>query len=98
MGINYIIWVVIIFCANKFRREWYGRRLTKIADFYTEVYDLCDQYDNDHVGEIMSGIKPSACEWVFDEIPDTDQLVFSLKKLKVESWLTQEQYDELMKK
>lgn len=96
MEMKILFWFAIIYCARKFRSGWYEKRRMKVIDFLESAQKICTDYDEQHLTEISSGIKPSSYEWVFDKLPSFDSLIFSLRKLRLENWLTEKEMYELL--
>lgn len=66
-------------------------RNDQIHDFLLRVSNLCHSWNMRHIEE-----EESAYEWAFNKFPEYPKVLYSFKRLKLESWLSKELIDKLM--
>jgi hypothetical protein len=62
----------------------------------SQIIDLCADYNKRHFKEFELGSENDAFVWLYDKLPTYGEMVHSVKPIKLESYLTEEQYEKLM--
>jgi len=81
-----IVTVLLIFCFVILIRN------DRVCAFRIKVNELCGAYNIRRINEGKFGI--DSREWAYDNLPSYDKMLYSFKKLRLETYLS----DELIKK
>ena len=71
-------------------------RLPHVHRFRIRVLDLCYIYSYNNIDEYGKDPKNSAFEWCFEKMAKMVTMIFSFKKLKLESWVDKDVLDKLL--
>ena len=79
-----IVWIYLLY------------RNQKVAQFRKKINQMCYDYNTHHIN--LGSKRDSAWDWCFDKMPSYDKMLFSIKKVKLESFLTEDQIKRLQEK
>lgn len=60
-----------------------------------KVNDMCYQWNHRHVDEIISGKERSSWDWSYNIMPSYDSMLWSVKRLRLEKFLSKEVIEKL---
>ena len=87
--IGFCIGIIIICFYILYRNK-------KVLKLRVKIIQMCGDYNKHH---IQSGNNTEdAWDWCFDKMPSYDKMLFSIKKVKLESFLTEDQIKRLQEK
>jgi len=61
-----------------------------------EINHLCWNWGNKNLDKLVSGEETSAYEWIYNKLPDYDEMLFSRRPLKKEYWIHEEDLKKLL--
>lgn len=70
----------------------------QVCVFRKRVIELCTAWSNSHISEIVEGNEKSALDWLYEEMSDYDEMLFSFKPLKFKYWIPKEKLDKVFNK
>lgn len=71
-------------------------RIPHVHKFRLAVIDLCYIWTVNHMDECGLDQEKWAFFWCFKKMPEMENMVFSFKRMKLESWLSQADIDKLL--
>ena len=83
-----VLGIILMFILMYRNSKTYGLRI--------KVLNLCREYNNRNINEILSNKKKSSLTWFYDELPSYNTMVMSFKKLEIESFMSDEDIDKLI--
>jgi hypothetical protein len=60
-----------------------------------KIVDLCSDYDKRHSREFTDQ-RHSAFVWLYIELPTYDEMMYSFKPIRLQTYITEEQYQKLI--
>lgn len=71
-------------------------RNKKVYKLRIRILDLCEDYNKRHIDEIFRGEDEGAHNWLYRKLPSYEDMLISFKPLKLETYITEEEYQKLI--
>lgn len=67
----------------------------RVYKLRSKLIDLCSDYDKRHSREFTDH-RQSSFVWLYNELPTYDEMMYSLKPIRLQTYITEEQYQKLI--